>query len=484
MSESSFRGKEADLRLAFITCLLGLALLFPTTVWASGYRVNVQPPNGVDDTANIQAALDACVAHGPGCTVQLAAGTYLTRQLVEYHFDGTFRGMGIDITTIQALPNLPVTINQNVSEEPQCQPNTTTCIWPSLVIFVDGKIRVSDLTFNIPSVPATQPWFLGGSSITMMFEALGFRGQYPQYPTHAWIDRIRILGQPDSSPSNWGFNVMMGAHFTGELPKGPKLHDYYFLSGSFTVRNSDFNTLFVGVSQDGFVKSSQITIGGSHLAGNHLENGFGGLDIESSENSTFDISYNESSGMYAGMWVVPWDLTIFVPSSPSRYLIHDNKFVGTAQGANGMYLLDDPTNPWIQAAIWNNTIEVQDTLSEAMYAYYTKGTAIWNNTITGTDGIDAIGLYSSTLGTVINNNVSGFTVDSTVGNAQIYLDPYTTKDLIVCAEPSDTVLNQGTNNTVIGCQQPTATSGAAAKSVNPATSKPRPGLPKAKAWLR
>jgi len=482
MSDMKLRGEQAGFRLALISGLLGLALLLPTTARALSDTVTLPPPSGVDDTATIQAALDACVAHGPGCTIQFAAGTYLTKQLVAYHFKGTFKGMGIDSTTLAALPNLPVTINQNPSEEPQCQPNTTTCLWPSLVIFVDGDIHVSDLTFNIPSVPATQPWFLGGSSITMMFEALGFRGQYPQYPTHAWIDRVRMQGQLDSSPANWGFNVMMGAHFTGELPRGPTLHDYYFLSGSFTVRNSDFNTLFVGITQDGFVKLSQITIGGSPSSGNHLENVYDGLDMEASESSFFEISYNESSGSGAAMWVVPW-IPAFAPSSPSRYLIHDNTFIGTAQNAEGIYLYDDATNPWIQAAVWNNVVELQDTLSEGIGIYDTKGTTTWNNTVSGTDGNDGIGLWSSKLSTVIGNNVSGFTVDPS-GYAQIYLDPSTTHDLVVCTERSDTVLNQGTDNIVVGCQQPAVTLDAAANSATPPASTSKLGVPKPKPWPR
>src|SRR5208337_4984964 len=114
--------------------------------------------------------------------------------------------------------------------------------------------------------------------------------------------------------------------------------------------------------------------------------------------------------------------------------------------------------------------------------YNTKGTVAWNNSVTGSDGFDAIGLWSSTLSTVIGNNVSGFSVDSTVGFAQIYLDPFTTQDLVVCAERSDTVLNQGTNNTIIGCQ-PVTSPAAATDSVAPAVSKPKPNLPKGKPWL-
>ncbi len=250
------------------------------------------------------------------------------------------------------------------------------------------------------------------------------------------------------------------------------------LSGSFTVRSSFFDNLYVAVSQDGFSTSSQITIGGSPSAGNYVENTCGGLDIEASEKSVFEISYNESSGTCAGMWVVPTWVPFF-PSSPSRYSIHDNKFIGTAQNADGMYLYDE-VPPYIQAAVWNNTAEVQANLSEGIGVYNTKGTAVWNNSVTGSDGYDGIGLWNTTLDAVTNNNVSGFTVDSTVGFAQIYLDPYTTYDLVVCAERSNTVLNQGPNNAIIGCHQ----LDPAAKSISPSDSKRSLGLPKGKPWLR
>jgi hypothetical protein len=307
-----------------------------------------------------------------------------------------------------------------------------------------------------------------------------------QHPTDVSIDRISIEGLPDDSPGSFGiiagfgvgFNVVNQIIYTGELPRSTTPFDYYFLTGSLTVRNSSFKMGIDGVSQDGFLQSSHITIGGSPSTGNIFQNVFVGMDIEASESSVFDISHNESSGIANGMWVIPWQ-PVFVPSSPSLYLIHDNKFSTTGSPSQGIFLFNDPTNPWIQAMIWNNSIEPQDILSDGIDAYNTKGTAIWNNNITGT-GFDAIGLSGSTLSRVIGNNVSGFTPDPSVGLAQIYLDPSTTQDLAVCAEPSDTVLNQGTNNIVIGC----TASGAAEKSVNPAISEPRPNLPKDKPWPR
>src|ERR1017187_3662686 len=86
---------------------------------------------------------------------------------------------------------------------------------------------------------------------------------------------------------------------------------------SITIRNSSFKRALDGVSQDGFLQSSHITIGGSPSTGNTFENVFVGMDIEASESSVFEISHNRSSGIYAGMWVTPWQ-SVFVPASPSR----------------------------------------------------------------------------------------------------------------------------------------------------------------------
>jgi len=470
-----------------IISFLLLVLAASTSAVAGQFIVYVPPPNGTDDTANIQAALDTCVTYGKNCTVQFAAGTYLTRQLVAYNFRGTFKGLGRDQTTIEALPNIVVNIPDPIAHG-ECLPNTTSCLWPSLIIFVDGDIHVSDLSIHITAPPgtATTGWTVFGLEISSLLDGLRFMGQHP---TDVSIDRISIEGLPDNSPNSFGivvgfgvgFNVVNEIIYTGELPRSATPFDYYFLTGSLTVRNSSFKMAIDGVSQDGFLRSGHITLGGSPSTGNIFENVFVGMDIEASESSVFKISHNESSGIANGMWVIPWQ-PVFVPSSPSLYLIHDNKFSTTGSFSQGILLFNDPTNPWILAMIWNNSIEPQDILSDGIDALNTKGTAIWNNNITGT-GFDAIGLFGSTLSRVIGNNVSAFTPDPSVGLAQIFLDPSTTSDLVVCSSATDTVLNQGTNNLVIGCQQLAAAQGAA-KSTTPAGSKPRPSLPKGKPWLR
>lgn len=449
------------------------------TVWAVGHTIYVPPPNGVDDTANIQAALDTCAAYGKNCTVQLAAGTYHTRQLVEYNFQGTFKGMGVSNTTIQAIYPLPVNI-PDVYYDGECMPNTNSCLWPSLIIFVNGSTEVSDLSIMelAPPGEATTGWYFEGSELTDLIDALRFMGNLP---TYAVVERVNVQALTDGSPTSSGFNLINGVIFVGEFPRSSTPFDYYLLSGSLTVRNSSFNTMDDGVA-GGDLTSSHFIIGGSPSTGNSFENVYAGMDLESAEKSDFEISYNTSSGIFAAMWVIPYHLGLpraLLPSQPSYYSIHDNKFVGTGYKADGMYFTDGPAKPWIQAMAWNNKIELQNTLMEGIGAYNTKGTEIWNNTVTGSNGTDAIGLWNSSQDTVIGNNVNGFTVDPT-GYAQIYLDPNTTYDFVLCANPSNTALNQGTNNVVVGCQQ----LDAASKSISSADFKPRLGLPKGKPWFR
>ena len=176
------------------------------------------------------------------------------------------------------------------------------------------------------------------------------------------------------------------------------------------------------------------------------------------ENSVVEISYNNSgAATNAGLLVVPW-LPVFVPSKPSLFLVHDNNFQGSGPFANGIFLQDDPNNHELFALVLHNTIEANDIGADAVAAVFTTGTTIVNNKISGA-GPDAIGIYDSTYAAVLGNDVAKFTANSASGLAQIVLDgslfglPDTSHSAVVCRTPSDTVLNLGLNNKVIGCQE-------------------------------
>lgn len=266
----------------FAVLLLGVVLTVSARGTAGQSVMNVPPPNGQDDTANIQAALNACVVQRPGCTVQLQAGRYLTRQLVTYNFQGTVKGMGVDSTTIEALH--PLFVNIPDVSLGECIPNTTTCLWPTLILFVEGDIHVSDLSIRItaPLGTATTGWLFGGLRFTDLIDAVRFMGQYP---TKAFVDRISIEGMADNSPTSSGFNLINGVIFPGEFPRSSAPFDYYFLSGSLQVRNSTFKSMDDGIAAGAFLTSSQIIVGGSPSSGNFFENVYAGLDMESAEKS-------------------------------------------------------------------------------------------------------------------------------------------------------------------------------------------------------
>jgi parallel beta-helix repeat protein len=452
MSSINYIPVRPGLRLALVFAILGLLMFAPVTALARGDTVFVPPPNGTDDTANLQTAFDACVAHGPLCTVQLAAGNYLTKQLVAYNFRGTFKGKGKGKTTVEALPEL------TVNAAGGCKPNTTDCLWPSLIIFVDGDILVSDMSIKVTAVPATTP----NSGLTTLFDAVRIMGQYNR--TNASVKRVTLSGMPDSSDTSFdGFNLINGVIFAGELPRSSIDLDYYFLSGTFSVTNSSFNTMFDGASADGFFTDSHLTIGGSRAAGNVFDDLVVGIDLESLGNSIVEVSHNTvATGTYASAWAVPW--CCWLPTNPSLFLIHDNTFKPTGPYANGIYLLDDPTNKWIYALIYNNTIEAQDIGYGGISAYSTKGTTIMNNKISG-NGADGIGIWDGTSAAVLGNDVTNFTASPDL--AQIVLDGTTTHSTVLCKSPNDTVQNLGTDNKLIGCQ-------AVGSSVNASKMSSRP----------
>jgi hypothetical protein len=409
-------------------------------------------PNGKDDTAAIQKALDTCVAHGPGCTVLLQAGTYKIRQLVTSNFQGTLRGVAQNSTIIEALPMLPVKMPDPTASG-ECMPNTTTCLWPTLIMFVDGNIEVSDLSIRITATDgeATAPWSIGGSKFTSVLDALRFMGQRR---ADVSIDRVAIAGEHDKAGTSLGgFNLGNGVIYTGELPRSATPFDYYMLTGSLGVRSSSFKTMYDGVSTDGFITSSQVTIGGSSSAGNHFDDVAVGIDLESAEGSVFEVSYNSSTASQYGLDVVPWQRA-FVPSGPSKYAVHDNTFMTSADAdktAAGIFLKDDSVKPWIQATISHNTIKTQAPGNEGISIEAVKGATVSDNSISGTAGSDAIGLEGAANSTVTGNNVTGFKPDTSIGRAQIYLDSSTANDSVVCSSNSDTVLDKGTANTMTGC---------------------------------
>ena len=456
----------------FVASLAVPAVVMGAPPW--GGNVHAVSPTGTDDTTNLQNALNLCTGAGPNCTVQLKAATYYTKQLVAYDFHGTFKGAGENSTTIQALPDLTVgwTIPESAS---QCAPvgesnlaKRPGCLWPNLIMFVNGTIEVSDLSISEPysGDAETTPWPTvdfgtapgDQQTLTALYDVLAFTGQSR---SDASVDRVSITGAPDGSATSfYGYNLANGIDYTGFYPNGSTGQYGATLTGSFSVPNSTFDWEYNPIAVDGPHLNNQVTIGGAPWAGNSFDNAVSGVDLESAQNSTFEVSYNTSAATHFGMWV-SYDPT--VPTSPSQYRIHDNNFVSSAPAGywdDGIVLWDNSAAPYIGATIWHNTIRVLNPGNAGIEAQNATRVVILGNTVTGT-GYDAIGLYGVTKSAVTFNDVSGFTLMGTdsvgdtgepgLGLSQYYLDAGSANNLVMCLHRNDTVLDQGTGNKVIGC---------------------------------
>jgi hypothetical protein len=176
-----------------------------------------------------------------------------------------------------------------------------------------------------------------------------------------------------------------------------------------------------------------------------------GIAFLAAEHSLFDASFNTVSADGSAVQVYPW-IDQFVPSSPSQYLIHNNKLSVSGQFAWTIYLRDSPGSPFAHVAVYDNTIESKDVTGIGLVAVNTQRVNIWANRLVG-QGQTAIGFFGGSQNSVVVNDLSRFTPDPSLGNWQMFFNPDTSRDFVVCARSSDTVLNLGTDNTVLGCHK-------------------------------
>ena len=263
------------------------------------------------------------------------------------------------------------------------------------------------------------------------------------------------------------------------------------------MRNSTVETFWDAVAVGGLVTNSNVTI-----TGNRITDADFALDL-GAVISTFEVDARllEATNAapeeldHAGILVETYSFRDLV-TRLSRFSIHDNDIrVSDTCGCMmfGMWLQDaswGATDHWFTATITHNTISLPTTFTligegkEGIDANNITGSVISDNTFTGTSAgtWDAISLWGNdpsllpSKGNLITgNHVSGLKPAGSqpypdflpgLGLSQIYLDPYTTGNTVVCARPSDTAYDAGTGNKVIGCTAPALTA-AAAPNVSP-----------------
>lgn len=202
-------------------------------------------PNGVDDTSALQGAFDSC--SGVTCAIRLAAGVFHTAPLVANGFHGVIRGAGQHTTIVQTLTDRVLHLGQadpfNVLDPTPEEP------WPAVVTFIEGDIRLVDLTIEAPEGTVTDGWFfvgpvpvLAAGVLVAGREPMKFRSQY-----------VSFVGAPHPDPF-WSLTLFTSEWITGSLLpedfEDPNA-DAIPVEGEFVIDSSHHANMLIGSALTG-----------------------------------------------------------------------------------------------------------------------------------------------------------------------------------------------------------------------------------------
>jgi len=386
-------------------------------------------PSGGDDTAAVQAALDACVTFGPGCTVHLEEGVFRTRHLLTHDFHGTFRGAGQDATTIEPAGRFAVNDDDVVLARPPAPDHP----WPMHILFVGGDVTVSDMTLRMTGAEPAQPWTLFGMEFTAMAASLVITGEVAD----ARIERVTVEGEEGSFQ---GYNLINGVYVEGLLPddEGEPTRP---LHGTFSVRDSTFRTLAYGSPLFNLEDSLVV------IADTLYEDVFSAMDTQDLAGSTVEIRDNVIDGATVGFEIIQGSWA--VPDMASTLLVHGNDVRGVR--AIGIGLDGAEGADTLRAVVADNRFELTGD-AVGVISRNTAGARVLDNVVTG-EGRAVVALAEApddgsaappaTGWTISGNDLSAFTGSQ----AAFVLGPGADGVTVLCRAPA-AVQDDGARNVV------------------------------------
>ena len=435
-------------------CLLAAPALAATTVtvYPAGKTADMKHNA---DTVDIKAAFKAAIAAGPGSTVQLAAGHFYINNILVTGFFGTFTGAGEGQTVIDCLRGL----------NPSLRGVTVFSghLAPALLLFQDGAVRVSDMSFDITPAAPAEEWsndVFGGPNDYLM-DPLLLYGE-----SSAAVDQVSFTGHAGDF---YGMNTDKSVWVQPDALGGANV--------VFAMTRCTCATL-EGVGHSGIdLVGARITIGGHAGQGNVFESAGDACQFMDAWGSHIVVSHNrfQVGNDFNGALTsngVEFDQGVSAingggagaTGAPSHYLVSDNTMC-VAPPANGVTFVDfGPlvgAGKLLDAVVSGNTMVLAGSLAldpvvnaAGIGEYYAQDVYVLDNRISGT-GWCGIYLGTALVGDDAPGSVSGWHI---IGNdvrcvaaqaAPIYLGPGTT-DCTVIGGPRPTyVLNEGTDNTLI-----------------------------------
>jgi hypothetical protein len=451
---------------------LGLLLVASAAPALASPKTFSVHPSGGDDTRAIQAAFNAAVAAGPGSVVQLGAGQFYTNTIFVQNFRGCFRGAGKGKTLIDTLQGLgsgqPV-----VTVMPGVEP------FPFLFGFSRGRVRVSAMTCNITATSPAAPWVDDGNATTALDTVFLVTGNASS--------AFRCVAFPADAGDEYGFNVAADITVQGWTQ--------FNSSGQPIVlkptggRHSVSRCRFAG--DEGVVAAGltngNLVVGGSPRGQNVFDMVGYGCVLFDNSHSQIRVSDNQMQSSQ-GENVLLWQGWVAgfggaLPALPAPHYLVTHNHILASGAAGGVWVEDD--SPLLskanrlRAVIAGNRFDLQNDGADAgIDGFFARGVWVVHNRFSGI-GLAAVTLdaasYFSWMPSaptsgwkLIGNDVGGLVASTDQGGpgAQIWLGPDATHCLVVGGCKPTTVLDQGTDDTLINVTPVTDPPAAAATPMN------------------
>jgi len=385
-------------------------------------------PNGADDTANIQCALDIATAGGVP-VVRLEPATYFISAIRVENFKGTFQGRTIATTILKVL-------DQSID----CIAMEDSGLRSAAIKFVKGEPRIRFMT-----VRASSPCV----SDHPLSAILHFTGESAQIDNcnndviFAVVDRVVIDGMSLNRA-----NIFAGIKATaeGRLAGGCKVT----LLGTFKINRSTVSEVFAGLVTS-MRASAQVDINFNKFEANVQAINL----VETNQNTT--ITQNTFFGdnlvddRYSGVIV-----TNFRDAPPStRLVVNKNEFnisstfPGiTSVGVRIVFAINGGPVSKVSAVITNNRFKLSGNKTYGIRIRNTSNTHVSANNFNGS-GARAIYVYGDI-------PVTGWTITANTGLAGF--TSFLTEDIRLASNTSlnivgggqgASVQDDGVNNTIL-----------------------------------
>jgi len=428
------------LALALAACWLSPASAQDSIDSLKPDRIIWLHPNGVDDTSALQGALDSC--SGIRCVIRLTAGVFHTAPLVANNFHGVMRGAGQHDTIVRTLTDRVLHVsdaNPFNSVDP-----TPEDPWPSLIVFIEGDVRLSHMTFDVPEETITDGWWPVCSGfdepIPVLADAVSTSGRFPMKLA---VRHVSIAGAPTADPV-WPRSLINGVTVAGGLLPpdfADPCADMLPIKAEVVMDGNHFASMFAG-SFITIAEDASIVIKGNVYRDMLLD----GIEFFDVRNSKVYIAYNDIEVLFgAGILLFQNSLVGFgLPLFDGSDFVAMNNSVRVLDGSFAAIQYSD----FVEGAAPNtldvvgNYVEATESTVVGILASQIDDVQISKNSVVG-ESIFGAGIELSNGCRMNLNDFSGLTPQE----ADIILTN-TTSNCRVTAFNGDTVLDLGTDNKV------------------------------------